>query len=101
MHKSSLGTAAPATFRAYSSCLSPDESNLNRCTSSFRKLAASQFIEIPFESPQPIQHMPAQRMSWRQTGMVEVGGGIARHPNLLHHAPRAHIRGNREGHNLI
>src|SRR5690348_13751753 len=101
MHKSSLGTVAPATFRAYSSCLSPDESNFNRCTSSFRKLAASQFIEIPFESPQPIQHMPAQRMSRRQAGMVEVVGRVARHSNLLHHAPRTRIRGNGEGHDLF
>ena len=32
--------------------------------------------------------------------MVEVIAGIVRHPDTLHDAPRAQIRGNSEGHNL-
>jgi hypothetical protein len=34
---------------------------------------------------EPIQHMPPQRVSFWQKGMIEVIGRIARHAKFFHH----------------
>jgi len=41
-----------------------------------------------------IEEMAAQRMALGQAGVVEVGGGIVNHADLLHHPARALILGN-------
>ena len=43
-------------------------------------------------TPDPVEHMPAEPVTFGQPGMIEVVDWIARHADSLHHSPRASIR---------
>jgi len=50
---------------------------------------------------QPVENMPAQWMSWREFGMIEVIVWVVSHTKFLHHAARAHIRWHGETHDVL
>ena len=55
----------------------------------------------PAFARQPVQDVAAERAIGRQVRVVEVVGRVARHPDPLHHGPRADVRRDGERHDLL
>src|ERR1051326_5404449 len=45
----------------------------------------------PRRSGQAVEHVPPERVTFRESGIVEIAGGIVVHSDFLHHTPRPEI----------